>query len=114
MTPPDPAFGQEQLLTHNPGWVGGGRDGVFVRTLFAVRERGSERRRLPFGATPEAARRRALATVGLEKEFVCDALPVNLIGMDATTVSQYIKFTWRSGGSAVELTFESSSRGIDI
>ena len=20
---------------HNPGWVGGGRDGVFVRTLFA-------------------------------------------------------------------------------
>ena len=33
--PPDLAFGRGQLLTHNPGWMGGRRDGVFVRTLFA-------------------------------------------------------------------------------
>jgi ribonucleoside-diphosphate reductase subunit M2 len=30
--------------------------------------------------------------VQLEKEFVCDALPVNLIGMNQTLMSQYIEF----------------------
>ena len=28
----------------------------------------------------------------IEKEFVCDALPVRLIGMNATLMSQYIEF----------------------
>jgi len=30
--------------------------------------------------------------VEIETEFVCDALPCNLIGMNATLMSQYIKF----------------------
>ena len=30
--------------------------------------------------------------VNIEKEFVCDALPVRLIGMNADLMSQYIEF----------------------
>lgn len=30
--------------------------------------------------------------VSIEKEFVCDALPVKLIGMDSTKMSEYIEF----------------------
>lgn len=30
--------------------------------------------------------------VACEKEFICDALPVGLIGMNATLMSQYIEF----------------------
>merc|ERR1711935_836061 len=30
--------------------------------------------------------------VEIEKEFVCDALPVSLIGMNATMMSTYIEF----------------------
>jgi len=30
--------------------------------------------------------------VAIEKEFICDALPVSLIGMNATLMSQYIEF----------------------
>ena len=33
-----------------------------------------------------------LDAVEIEKEFVCDALPVRLIGMNATLMSQYIEF----------------------
>ena len=33
--PPDLAFGQGTTTNSQPGRVGGGRDGVFVRTLFA-------------------------------------------------------------------------------
>ena len=30
--------------------------------------------------------------MAIEKEFVCDALPVRLIGMNADLMSQYIEF----------------------
>ena len=30
--------------------------------------------------------------VDIEEEFICDALPVNLIGMNATLMSQYLEF----------------------
>jgi ribonucleotide reductase beta subunit family protein with ferritin-like domain len=30
--------------------------------------------------------------VSIEKEFVCDALPVKLIGMDSAKMSEYIEF----------------------
>jgi len=33
-----------------------------------------------------------ISAVELEKEFVCDALPVNLIGMNSSLMSQYIEF----------------------
>ncbi|MED5318181.1 MAG: ribonucleotide-diphosphate reductase subunit beta, partial [Bacteroidota bacterium] len=33
-----------------------------------------------------------LDAVAIEKEFVCDALPVRLIGMNADLMSQYIEF----------------------
>jgi ribonucleotide reductase beta subunit family protein with ferritin-like domain len=32
------------------------------------------------------------SAVDIEKEFVCDALPVSLIGMNAVMMSQYIEF----------------------
>jgi ribonucleoside-diphosphate reductase beta chain len=40
----------------------------------------------------EAATRIITDAVEIEKEFVTDALPVNLIGMNAKLMSQYIEF----------------------
>jgi ribonucleotide reductase beta subunit family protein with ferritin-like domain len=33
-----------------------------------------------------------MGAVKLEKEFICEALPCSLIGMNATMMSQYIEF----------------------
>jgi ribonucleoside-diphosphate reductase beta chain len=43
---------------------------------------------------PDDATVRSIITeaVALEKEFVCDALPVRLIGMNAEQMSQYIEY----------------------
>jgi ribonucleoside-diphosphate reductase beta chain len=41
---------------------------------------------------PEEVRQIIMDAVELEKEFVTDALPVSLIGMNSVTMSQYIEF----------------------
>ena len=40
----------------------------------------------------ETTRRIVEEAVAIEKEFICDALPVSLIGMNADLMTQYIEF----------------------
>lgn len=42
--------------------------------------------------SPDEVNEIILNAVEIEKEFVCDSLPVNLIGMNAQMMSQYIEF----------------------
>jgi len=41
---------------------------------------------------PDIIKSIIVGAVSLEKEFICDALPCSLIGMNATMMSQYIEF----------------------
>jgi ribonucleotide reductase beta subunit family protein with ferritin-like domain len=41
---------------------------------------------------PERLAQIVIEGVGIEKEFVCEALPVNLIGMNKELMAQYIEF----------------------
>jgi ribonucleotide reductase beta subunit family protein with ferritin-like domain len=59
-----------------------------LHTLFAVAMYGTLGEMLP----PETIRAIIEDAVTIEKEFICDALPCNLIGMNAGLMSQYIEF----------------------
>ena len=43
-------------------------------------------------ASPFCIQQIVESTITIEQEFVCDALPVHVIGMNATLMCQYIKF----------------------
>jgi ribonucleoside-diphosphate reductase subunit M2 len=47
---------------------------------------------LPFKPEPDTIKIIIMQAVALEKEFICDALPCSLIGMNAKMMSQYIEF----------------------
>ena len=47
---------------------------------------------LPFKPEPDTIKIIIMQAVTLEKEFICDALPCSLIGMNAKMMSQYIEF----------------------
>jgi ribonucleotide reductase beta subunit family protein with ferritin-like domain len=47
---------------------------------------------LPEKPAPEIIQSIIIGAVSLEKEFICDALPCSLIGMNSKMMSQYIEF----------------------
>jgi len=59
-----------------------------LHTLFAV----AMYQTLGQQLEPSAIRSIIEDAVAIEKEFICDALPCNLIGMNASLMSQYIEF----------------------
>lgn len=71
-----------------------------LHTLFAI----ALYHTLPTKLSPEDVRSIITEAVEIEKEFICDALPCSLIGMNSKMMSQYIEFV--SDRLAVQMGIE--------